>query len=109
MRDDTQTVRLRDLRQLGIQGGATARLEDGTDLILKPDYAVKRARGYVDGIPRDVEFHLPYKSIYDQIRTIKKDGHLVARKVRSPSGVVLRLTGKGYQSASYRTNKRKGN
>lgn len=103
MRDETQIVRLRDLRNLGVQGGATARLEDGTDLILKPDYAVKRARGYVDGIPRDVEFHLPYKSIYDHIRTIKKDGHLVARKVRSPSGVVLRLTGKGYKP-----EKRKG-
>lgn len=103
MRDETQIVRLRDLRNLGIQGGATARLEDGTDLILKPNYAVKRARGYVDGISKDVEFHLSYKSIYDHIRTIKKDGHLVARKVRSPSGFVLRLTGKGYKP-----EKRKG-
>ncbi|MBF0786697.1 MULTISPECIES: hypothetical protein [unclassified Streptococcus] len=109
MIDETQTVHLRDLRNLGKQGGATARLEDGTELILKPDYAVKKARGYVDGILRDVEFHLPYKSIYSHIRTIKKDNHLVARKTRSPAGFVLRLTGKGYQSPSYRTNKQKGN
>lgn len=81
---DEITVRLRDLKNLGKQGGATARLEDGTDLILKPDYAVKQARGYVDGILRDVEFHLPYKKVYDQIRTIKKGSHIVARKVRSP-------------------------
>ena len=94
---DETTVRLRDFKNLGKQGGATARLEDGTDLILKPDYAVKQARGYVDGVLRDVEFHLPYKKVYDQIRTIKKGSHLVARKVRSPSGVELRLTGKGYQ------------
>lgn len=54
---DEITVRLKDLKNLGKQGGATARLEDGTDLILKPDYAVKQARGYVDGLLRDVEFH----------------------------------------------------
>ena len=94
---DEITVRLKDLKNLGKQGGATARLEDGTDLILKPDYAVKQARGYVDGVLRNVEFHLPYKKVYDQIRTIKKGSHIVARKVRSQSGVELRLTGKGYQ------------
>ncbi|MEX2804149.1 hypothetical protein AB3329_03390 [Streptococcus sp. H31] len=97
MIDETQTVHLRDLKILGKQGGATARLEDGTELILKPDYAVKQARGYVDGFLKDVEFHLSYKSIYHQIRTIKKASHLVARKVRSPSGFELRLTGKGYK------------
>lgn len=95
MIDETR-VRLRDLKNLGKQGGATARLEDGTDLILKPDYAVKQAKGYVEGILRDVEFHLPYKKIYEQIRTIKKDAHIVARKVKTPSGMELRLTGKGY-------------
>ncbi|MBY5034216.1 hypothetical protein [Streptococcus dysgalactiae] len=100
MTDEKQTVRLRDLRNLGKQGGATARLDDGTELSLKPDYAIKQAKGYVDGVARDVEFHLSYPSIYDQIRTIKKDGHLVARKLRSPSGFTLRLTGKGYQPST---------
>lgn len=97
MTDETKKVYLRDLRNLGKQGGATARLEDGTELFLKPDYAVRTAKGYVDGIPRDVEFHLTYRSIFNQIRTIKKDGHLVARKERSPSVLVLQLTGKGYK------------
>ncbi|WP_162011931.1 hypothetical protein [Streptococcus sp. S784/96/1] len=97
MTDETQTVRLKDLRNLGKQGGVTARLDDGTDLFLKPDYAIKKANGYVDGRLREVEFHLSYKSIYNQIRTIKKAGQLVARKVRSPSGPELRLTGKGYK------------
>ena len=96
MTDETNSVHLKDLKKLGKQGGATARLEDGTELILKPDYAVKTAKGYVDGILRDVEFHLPYKRIYHQIRTIKRTGQLVARKVRVPSGHELRLTGKGY-------------
>ncbi|VTP85989.1 hypothetical protein [Streptococcus equi] len=96
MSDKTNLVHLRDLKELGKQGGATARLEDGTVLLLKPHYAIKQARGYVDGIPRDVEFHLPYKNIYNDIRTIKKDGHLVARKVRSLAGVDLLFTGKGY-------------
>ena len=94
---DETTVRLKDLKNLGKQGGATARLEDGTELILKPDYAVKQARGYVDGVLRDVEFHLSYKKVYEQIRTIKKGSHIVARKVRSLSGVELRLTGIGYK------------
>ena len=93
---DEITVRLKDLKVLGKQGGATARLEDGTDLILKPDYAVKQARGYVDGLLRDVEFHLPYKKVYDQIRTIKRDAQVIAQKVKTPSGMELRLTGKGY-------------
>ena len=93
---DETTVRLKDLKNLGKQGGATARLEDGTDLILKPDYAVKLARGYVDGILRDVEFHLSYKKVYDQIRTIKRDAQVIARKVKTPSGMELRLTGRGY-------------
>ena len=93
---DETTVRLRDLKNLGKQGGATARLEDGTDIILKPDYAVKQARGYVDGVLRDVEFHLPYKKVYDQIRTIKRDAQVIARKVKTPSGMELRLTGRGY-------------
>ncbi|MDU0881679.1 MAG: hypothetical protein E7B02_08890, partial [Streptococcus salivarius] len=57
---------------------------------------VKQARGYVDGLLRDVEFHLPYKKVYDQIRTIKRDAQVIARKVKTPSGMELRLTGKGY-------------
>lgn len=47
MTDETKKVYLRDLRNLGKQGGATARLEDGTELFLKPDYAVRTAKGYV--------------------------------------------------------------
>lgn len=105
MIDETQIVHLRDLRSLGKQGGATARLEDGTELFLKPDYAIKKANGYVDGYLREVEFHLPYKSIYNQIRTIKKAGQLVARKSRSPLGFQLRLTGKGYKPKNTNFNK----
>lgn len=98
MRDEIKTiVTLRDLKKLGKNGGATARLEDGTELILKQDYAIKKAKGYVDGTLKDVEFHLIYNAIYKQIRTIKKDNFLVARKVRSPSGFELRLTNKGYK------------
>ena len=37
---DETTVRLRDLRNLGKQGGATARLEDGTELLLKAMWMV---------------------------------------------------------------------
>ena len=48
------------------------------------------------GLLRDVEFHLPYKKVYDQIRTIKRDAQVIARKVKTPSGMELRLTGKGY-------------
>ena len=104
---DEITVRLKDLKNLGKQGGATARLEDGTDLILKPDYAVKQAKGYVDGLLRDVEFHLPYKKAYDQIRTIKRDAQVIARKVKTPSGMELRLTGRGYNRQTKEKEKSK--
>lgn len=108
MTDETKTVRLRDLRTLGKQGGVTARLDDGSELLLMPNYALKKANGYVDGRLREVEFHLSYKSIYSQIRTIKKDSQLVARKVRSPAGFELRITGKGYRPPFNATNKKKG-
>ena len=42
------------------------------------------------------KLHLPYKKVYDQIRTIKRDAQVIARKVKTSSGMELRLTGKGY-------------
>ena len=48
-------------------------------------------------IQQDDTNDIEYKKVYDQIRTIKRGSHIVARKVRSPSGVELRLTGIGYQ------------
>lgn len=93
---DEKLVTLNDLKQLGNYGGSTARLDDGTEILLHKHYASKRTKGYVNHELRDVELRLRYKDIYKHIRTIKKGHHLVARKQRTPEGMQLRLTGVGY-------------
>ena len=93
---DETLVTLRDLNILGSYGGSTARLDDGTEVLLHKHYASQRTKGYVNHELKDVELRLPYKSIYSAIRTIKKDHQLVARKERTPQGLQLRLTGNGY-------------
>lgn len=93
---DETIVSLRDLKTLGKYGGYTARLDDGREVKLTEHYASQAIKGYVNHVLSDVELRLPYKSIYSDIRTIKKDHQLVARKERTPQGMQLRLTGNGY-------------
>lgn len=102
MIDETKTVRLKDLRMLGKQGGATARLDNGSDVFIKDGYVSKIVKGYVDGILKDVELRFSYNKVYEDIRTIKKDGFLVARKVKTIEGYQLQLTGKGYHRTKSR-------
>lgn len=93
---DETTVTLRDLEILGNYDDSTARLDDGTEVLLHKHYASKRTRDYVNQELKDVELRLRYKDIYKQIRTIKRDHQLFNRKERPPQGMQLRLTSHGY-------------
>lgn len=89
-------VGLSDLRRLGREGGATARLDSGEIATLKADYSTIPKKGIIAGQLQDVEMVISYPDLYKQIRTIQRHGVLVARRVKYKQGQVLRLTGKGY-------------
>lgn len=88
---------LADLRQLGRQGGVTARLEDGSTVTLRPRFGTVTRKGYIAGELRDVEMVVEYATIYSQIRTIKQNGILIARREKVGTKTLLKATGKGYK------------
>ncbi len=81
-------VSLADLRNLGLHGGATAHLDDGTKVTLKRQFCTETRQGYIDGKLRDVEYILYYPKVYPKIRTIKRDNVLIARKSNETKGVL---------------------
>ena len=87
---------IKDLRILGRQGGATARLVSGEEVELTSKYALVERRGYVEGELKTVSVIHDYVDIYNQIRTIMRNHILIARRVRRGNKSVLLLTGKGY-------------
>ncbi|MCY7178386.1 hypothetical protein MK559_05205 [Streptococcus gallolyticus subsp. gallolyticus] len=93
-------VTLRDLKTLGLQGGATALLDDGSELILKHQYAIKKDFGIINGERLEVNIIYPYRKIYNNIRVIKRDRQIIAEKVRRQGSSHLLLTGYGYQRRS---------
>lgn len=95
-------VCIRDLTQLGREGGASAYLDSGEILTLKPKYGTLKRKGYVAGKPMTVELKVEYKDVFSAIRTIERNGILVARRCRFGLTNVLKLTGTGY----HRTRKR---
>ncbi|MBF0700159.1 hypothetical protein [Streptococcus danieliae] len=86
-------VRIRDLRQLGLEGGAVATLENSSQVSLKKDVAIENIRGYVQGEIRDLKLRVGYKELYPRIQTITRHDVLVAK--RSQSGQLI-LTGQGF-------------
>lgn len=92
----TNEVTLKDLRELGKLGGATARLIDGQEMILEENYGLIRRTGIVLGKVKPVETIERYVSIYSSIRTIKWNNLIVARRVVRGGKSILELTGKGY-------------
>ncbi|MGT2666529.1 hypothetical protein ACVRYP_04340 [Streptococcus rifensis] len=96
-------VCIRDLKQLGREGGASAYLDSGEVMVLKPKYGTVSRKGYVAGKPMLVELKMEYKTIFSAIRTIERNGILIARRERFGLTNVLRLTGTGY----HRTRKDK--
>ncbi len=96
-------VCIRDLKQLGREGGASAYLDTGEIMVLKPKYGTVSRKGYVAGKSMTVELKVEYKDVFSAIRTIERNGILVARRCRFGLTSVLRLTGTGY----HRTRKDK--
>lgn len=87
-------VTLTDLRSLEKQGGATARLENGDEVDLKPSYGIiQNKKAFVGGTIGTVGLVEDYSKIINRIRTIKRNGILIARRTKQD---VLQLTGKGY-------------
>lgn len=81
-------VSLADLRNLGLHGGATAHLDDGTEVSLKKRFCTEKRRGYIEGQIKEVEYIFQYAKIYPKIRTIKRDNILIARKSNKTKGVL---------------------
>ncbi|MGT2755769.1 hypothetical protein [Streptococcus ovuberis] len=94
-RIDTEMT-ISDLRLLGRQGNATARLDDGTTLLLKPDRPLKPQMAYVAGELLEVMVPYSYIDIYSQIRTVKRGDVLIARRSKFGDRTILRLTGQGF-------------
>ena len=90
-------VNLKDLRELGKLGGATARLIDGQEMILEENYGLIRRTGIVLGKVKPVETIERYVRVYPNIRTIKWNNLIVARRVVRGGKSILELTGKGYK------------
>lgn len=89
-------VCIRDLKQLGKEGGATAYLDNGQIVKLKAKYGTISKKGYIAGRPMKLELKVEYKDIFISIRTIERHGVLIARRCRYGSKKVLKLTGRGF-------------
>lgn len=96
----TSEVTLTDLRRLGLQGDATARLASGEEMKLTSKYGLIPKKGYVAGKLQIVEMIADYSKIYRDIRTIKRGDILVARRIKQGNKTILQLTGKGYHRPS---------
>lgn len=96
-------VCIRDLKQLGREGGASAYLDNGDILKLKAKYGTISRKGYVGGRSMNLELKVEYKDIFLSIRTIERNGILIARRCKFGSKKILKLTGRGY----HRTKKGK--
>lgn len=92
---DTE-VTISDLRNLGRSGNATARLDTGEILTLKPKFGLRKRQALIDGELVEVDIIDYYSKIYEHIRTIKRRNLIIARKVKRGNQFVLQLTGKGY-------------
>lgn len=90
-------VNLKDLREFGRLGGATARLVDGQEMILEENYGLIRRTGIVLGKVKQVETIERYVNVYPNIRTIKWNNLIIARRVVRGGKSILELTGKGYK------------
>ena len=93
---NVKEVTLNDLRELGRLGGATALLIDGTEMILSENYGLIRRQAVIFGKIETVETIERYIKVYRNIRTIKWNNILIARRVTKEGKSILLLTGKGY-------------
>lgn len=97
-------ITLSDLRLLGQQGGATAFLDDGTKIELKPNFCIEKRTGFIGGDAAEVSLTISYAKIYRKIRTIKRHQTLVARRVKCNGKEILQSTGRGYTRSKISSN-----
>ncbi|CAM3192166.1 hypothetical protein [Streptococcus dysgalactiae] len=96
-------VCIRDLTQLGREGGARAYLDNGEIMLLKSKYGTISRKAYVSGKAMMVELKVEYREVFSAIRIIERNGILVARRIRFGLQKRLKLTGTGF----HRTRKQK--
>lgn len=89
-------VTISDLKKLGRSGGVTGRLNNGEIITLKANYATRQRLAIVAGQEMEVELIDYYSDIYKEIRTLKRDHLLIARRVKIAGQSILKLTGMGY-------------
>lgn len=65
-------VCIRDLKQLGREGGASAYLDNGDILKLKAKYGTISRKGYVGGRSMNLELKVEYKDIFYQLELLKE-------------------------------------
>ncbi|MDW8576158.1 hypothetical protein Q7V23_03610 [Streptococcus suis] len=85
-----------DLKNLGKEGGATALLETGEILYLRPRYATAKRPILINGREAVGDVIVYYGAVFDKIRTVKRDNVLVARRIKIGASTKLQLTGQGY-------------
>lgn len=97
----SEEVTIRDLKNLGKQGGATALLMDGKFVRLVEGFGLIRRMGIVNSEQIEVEVVESYLLLYPKIRTIKRDNIIIARRVKVGKETKLILTGQGYKRPKY--------
>ncbi|ESR10538.1 hypothetical protein DIX59_10030 [Streptococcus iniae] len=96
IKNDINKVTISDLKEMGKQGGATARLESGETVTLRKNYGTIKRPILIENRKVLGDVIVRYVDIYEQIRTVKRNNLLVARRVRQGKVTSLKLTGIGY-------------
>lgn len=94
-----------DLKNIGKEGGATARLETGETLYLRPKYATVKRPVLINGHESIADVIVYYTAVLNLIRTVKRGQVLIARRVKKGNGTYLQLTGQGYTRPARRHRK----
>lgn len=103
--DGNLTVTIQDLKKLGREGGASAFLENGDMMVLKPKYGTISKRAFIGRKAMIVDLKVDYKYILPKIRLINRNGILVAKRFHLGSSNLLKLTGSGYNRLSRKERK----
>ncbi|MGI1739242.1 hypothetical protein [Streptococcus uberis] len=96
IKKDIREVTISDLKEMGKQGGVTARLDSGQTVTLRKDYGTIKGQVIINNKKTIGNIIVNYSDFYQQIRTLKRNHLLIARRVRQGEKTMLKLTGKGY-------------
>lgn len=96
IKKDIREVTISDLKEMGKQGGVTARLDSGQTVTLRKDYGTIKGQVMINNKKTIGDIIINYVDFYQQIRTLKRNHLLIARRVRQGDKTLLKLTGTGY-------------